>query len=144
MTATTAISILILLTLKHFFADWVYQGDYMLVGKTRDKGWVKPLSLHAGLHGIGTYLIVNMFVPFWYAGLIAVADTVLHFVVDRIKSKPGTWHSRFGPADVIDNELLSEQKIIAKRPFWVVLGLDQTLHHLTDILSVYLVYLYLT
>lgn len=106
------------LELKHFLCDFVYQTKYML-GKSNARNWRGPLLTHALVHGLATlavlavpgYLIGDLSLVVW----LAVADGLLHCVIDGIKSRcfrANIFHHRY----------------------WVILGLDQFLHSVTYIL----------
>lgn len=82
--------LLILFQIKHGLCDFPFQTPYMLQ-KFKDKGWVLPLSAHAGTHALGTFLILNLIpvrVPFEWTLILALFDFVVHFIVDRIKASP--------------------------------------------------------
>lgn len=107
--------LLVVYQIKHFLADYIFQGRYML-GKFKDKGWVLPLSCHVAVHGIMTLMIALVYGSlFWVAVGVMVLDMVVHFVMDRVKASPKML-GRFP----------SSQK-----EFWWSLGLDQMVHHLT-------------
>ena len=100
---------------KHFLADFLLQTDWMAAGKERPRGWLLPLSAHAGVHGALTaalFLVVSP--PLAWLGL---ADTLVHGVLDRLKS--------------IANRHL--QVTPRQTGFWWLFGADQTLHHLTHL-----------
>lgn len=93
--------------IKHFVCDFPLQATpYMY----RNKGtYGHPGGiLHAGIHGIGTWLILSP--------LAAIIDAVVHYHIDWAKMRLGA-HYNLRP----DN---SEW-------FWILLGLDQLLHYLT-------------
>lgn len=55
--------------------------------------WVNPLALHAGVHGVFTFLICLVFLrnsEYGFPNAIALAwfDFIAHFVVDRVKASP--------------------------------------------------------
>jgi len=108
-----ALAILILLVvyqLKHFTADYLLQGEYML-GKFKP-GWdfLGPLIAHVTVHGVFTFLIAAQALQLldhnmasntiwaWAAGLAAL-DATIHFFMDRIKASPkylGRWKAISG------------------------------------------------
>ena len=97
--------------LKHFLADYLLQGKYML-GKFKP-GWdfLGPLTAHVGVHGLMTFGICGVFWLFFaqgmlfddqalYAAGVALLDVSVHFVMDRIKASPkymGRWKPLTGP-----------------------------------------------
>jgi hypothetical protein len=87
----------------------------MVKGKAKVDDWFEPLFAHAGVHAIGTLLIVGHF-SYSLAWKLALADLILHFIVDRIKASP---------------DLLGSFKIDDKM-FWIALGWDQMLHHMIN------------
>lgn len=113
---TTVICIFLLLItfqLKHFICDYPLQGTYML-GKLRATNWVLPLAAHAAVHATATFLIAIWF-SLHLAIILAIADFILHFTIDRLKASPN-YGGRFKPDQPY---------------FWWALGADQMAHHLT-------------
>ena len=108
----TTLLIFTLLITKHFIVDFPLQQAYQYTNKGTygHPGGI----LHAGLHGIGTFLCLMVFSPF--AILLAFVDMVVHYHIDwakmNINSKLG-----WGPT--------------THEQFWWLLGLDQLLHYLT-------------
>jgi len=104
---------MLLLTLKHILADFVFQTNWMARGKDSKRGWALPLVTHCLVHGALTTLIVAALLPrLWFLGAI---DFAIHLVIDRAKS----WC-------VVTLEVTPQ-----KRWFWLLMGVDQALHHLT-------------
>ena len=77
-------TLLVVYQLKHFFADYWLQGNYML-GKFKDDwGFVLPLLAHVAIHGLFTLLICLMVKPeLWW---LFIVDITIHFCMDRIKA----------------------------------------------------------
>lgn len=111
--------LLILFQLKHFFADYLFQCKYML-GKFKNKGWIKPLFAHVFVHACFTFVIALYFSNFYLAILCVLTDSIIHFTMDRIKASP---------------KMLGRFKIDQKQ-FWWSLGFDQMIHHLTHYLLI--------
>ena len=102
--------------MKHFIADFVLQNVWMLQ-KARP-GWefVLPLSIHCGVHGFVTLVLVLYLNPaLWW---LAIADFGIHFLMDRIKAGP---------------RYLGRYTDVRSKSFWVCFGFDQMVHHLTHI-----------
>ena len=113
MTTTTILLVLFALQMKHFVVDFLLQTRYQLVNKGT---WGHPGGiLHAGLHGVGTYLCVALVTRPDIALGLALIDWTVHYHIDWAKMQ---LNSRLGltPAD---------------SRFWVLFGLDQLLHQLT-------------
>lgn len=110
---TTIFALLVAFQIKHFVCDFPLQTPYTL-GKTKATGWIKPLLAHAGIHASATFLITVMF-SIKLAVILALADLVIHFTVDRIKASPSLG-GRFNPSQPY---------------FWWALGADQMAHHIT-------------
>lgn len=111
-----AIGLLILIAvfqLKHFIADYLLQGKYML-GKFKLVGWELPLFAHASVHMAMTFLIVFFYLPFWMALILSVFDMMIHFAIDRLKV-------------VLSRDYDSSKD----KEFWWWLGADQMAHHYT-------------
>jgi hypothetical protein len=110
------ILLLVLLFTKHYIVDFPLQKPY----QWQNKGTYGHMGgiLHAGLHGIGTLLILVFFTEFQLALFLAMTDAIVHYHIDWAKMN---LNNKFGytPAD---------------EEFWWLLGLDQLLHSLTYIL----------
>ena len=105
--------LLIVFQLKHFICDYPLQGTYML-GKLRATDWALPLAAHAAVHATATFLIAIWF-SLHLAIILAIADFILHFTIDRLKASPNIG-GRFKPDQPY---------------FWWALGADQMAHHFT-------------
>ena len=119
---TSIFMLLVLFQLKHFLADYPLQTTYML-GKMQATGWIRPLATHAAVHACITAIIVLWYfillgqpmLALIFAPLLAIADFIIHFIVDRLKASPSLG-GRFNPTQPY---------------FWWALGADQMAHHLT-------------
>lgn len=82
--------------------------------------------VHAGLHGIGTLIVLAPFIG-TAAFLYAAIDTLTHYHIDWAKI-----------------QLSQKYDLKPERDewFWIVLGFDQLLHHLTYIAIVYYAFEY--
>lgn len=114
------------LFIKHFICDfplqmfpWLYQnkGRYLHLGGI----------VHAGSHGIGTFIVLSFFIDMRMAALLATIDFLLHYHIDWAKMNLSDYY------DLKPNN--SEW-------FWLLLGLDQLLHHLTYFAIVYYAFKY--
>ena len=115
--------LLILFQIKHFLADFPLQVNYMIFYKTKP-GWdfFIPLFFHSLVHSLFTLVITLIFAPsVWWLFLV---DLAIHFTMDRVKSSP---------------TLLGRFNDITKGPFWWCLGFDQMVHHLTDLLTIWII-----
>ena len=146
--------------IKHFLADYPLQTPYMLGKFQSGIGFVKPLAAHCGVHAAFTFMIVMMWNAEEYdrltvALLLAGFDFVIHFVMDRIKASPdmmGHWkalsaseyrqtvtagaHWKKGAI-----RELAELKLRHNKYFWWALGFDQMVHHLTDYVIIFVMFL---
>ncbi len=108
--------------IKHVLADYFFQTHWMVVGKYRKKGWLKPLFAHASVHALLTLILLLIFAPkLWY---LCVLDIAVHFSIDRIKAHP---------------KLGGRFKMEEGAKFWWAFGTDQMLHHLTHYLIIYFI-----
>lgn len=100
--------------IKHFVCDYPLQA---CPWQYRNKGtYGHPCGIvHAGLHGLATFLGLFILRP-EYALALALADFAVHYHIDWAKMNIGR---RF-------NLLPTNGEM-----FWQVLGLDQLLHYLT-------------
>ncbi len=108
------LSLFTLLILKHFIIDFPAQTPYQWMNKGTygHPGGI----LHAGLHGIGTFLCFALFFVTPFALIVGVLDMVIHYHVDWVKmnvNKKYGWKADTHPE------------------FWIALGLDQLAHYLT-------------
>jgi hypothetical protein len=145
--------LLVIYQLKHFLADYILQGKYML-GKFKDGWeWLLPLFLHVLVHGVCTYGIA-LFIKPELALSLATFDMIVHFIMDRIKASPNLL-GRFKPLTVeqygqlklydnanlishIHGEFQSNAQLLRSNTlFWWCLGLDQMVHHLTHYVIIY-------
>lgn len=155
--AILVFKLFILLTVfqfKHLIADYFLQGNYML-GKFKP-GWdfVKPLLAHVGVHMAFTFVILLVFCPWllWCQILgLTLLDGAIHFVMDRIKASPN-YLGKFKPltaeqykSNTMDLRSHSdfvkeaaENNIKSNTYFWWSLGLDQLVHHLSDLLIIFI------
>ncbi len=102
-------------SVKHFLADFVLQTSALARGKEQAHGWVVPLALHAGGHGVLTLLIALLVAPqLWWLGL---ADFAIHFLIDHGKTLIGR-RGGWTPQDA---------------QYWWLFGFDQFLHQATNI-----------
>jgi Protein of unknown function (DUF3307) len=110
-----AVAVWLAFELKHFVADFVLQTDTLAKGKERVEGWLIPLTIHAGIHGVLALVVALVFVPhLWWIGLV---DFGIHFCIDRGKSVAG----RMGGWT------------IKQHMYWVLFGFDQFLHQVTNV-----------
>lgn len=114
----TIIILLALFGIKHFICDFVLQNGKML----KDKGIYGASGglEHAAWHALGTLIILLIALPPYFgthlvAGILAIADGVIHYHIDWIKTN------------------LNKSYTPANREFWILLGADQGLHYLTYI-----------
>jgi hypothetical protein len=114
--------LLVLFQIKHYLADYPLQTDYML-RKFRQDGWVLPLLCHALIHGGFTLIIASAFAAPMVAISLAVFDTTIHFIMDRIKASPQIF-GKYQPDE---------------KPYWLALGLDQMVHHLTHYAIIFVI-----
>lgn len=121
----TIFILLIAFQAKHFLADFPLQNKYML-GKfyQENRNWIPPLLAHVSVHGAFTAIIsLITLAAFGFGGWsalvigvsLAVCDMIIHFIMDRIKASPFIWG----------------KYSIDQKQFWLALGTDQTVHHLT-------------
>lgn len=101
--------------LKHVIADFVLQSNAIAVGKDAATGWQLPLARHVAGHVILTLAIALIAAPgLWW---LALVDLVVHAGIDRGKSIARRVFNA-EPKDAV---------------FWWLIGIDQTLHHLTHL-----------
>lgn len=110
--------LLTLLFVKHWFADFVVQFEYMVEQKGQ-YGRIGGVE-HAILHGVLTTVLVAVFLDSVVPGLLlGLLDAVIHYHIDYVKA-------RFGTKDP------------ATQKFWIQLGADQMAHSMFYIWLVWL------
>jgi hypothetical protein len=114
--------LVVVFQIKHFIADFPLQFPYMLRKMSDNWDFLVPLSLHCGVHTLLTLAVCLLTAPaLWY---LAVLDFVIHFIMDRIKSGP-RYLGRFND--------------VHRSSFWIALGFDQMVHHLTHLYFIWLI-----
>jgi hypothetical protein len=107
--------VLLVMTLKHFVADFVLQTNWIAHGKNRSEGWLAPLAVHALCHAFLTLAIALLVAPrLWW---LAFVDFIAHATIDRGKTiigQRGGWG-------------------VNEARFWWLLGSDQLLHQATNV-----------
>ena len=149
--------LLIVYQLKHFIADYLLQGEYMLGKFKPDWSFIKPLLAHVGVHAIFTFTIATLLVAWPIALGLALLDAIVHFTMDRVKAghkylgkyKPVTSKEYIDAKNIIDSHTASTVTINKEKNrlrsnvlFWWSLGLDQMVHHLTHYSIIYLIILF--
>lgn len=104
-------TLLFLLLIKHSICDLALQGRF--TSKQGDKKNLTDIKgyLHAGDHAIGTFLVALLFVGLLPALGIAIADFILHFVIDYIKRR---YTLKIKQSD---------------KKYWVIQSIDQIAHY---------------
>jgi Protein of unknown function (DUF3307) len=111
----TLCALLVVMALKHFLADFLFQTGWIARGKERRQGWFAPLAVHVLIHAAFTLCIALAIAPrLWW---LALVDLAVHASVDRCKSLLSQW----GGWDATQGQ------------YWWVLGFDQFLHQVTNV-----------
>jgi hypothetical protein len=141
---TLTFVLLAIYQLKHYLADFPLQTPWML-GKFNEKGWVKPLAAHAGVHACFTGFICSIYFALLDTSPkhlllvfgLALFDFATHFTMDRIKASPkmlGKYKSLCSHNFQYKDSMAPEEwarKVRSNKKFWRSLGIDQMVHHLT-------------
>ncbi len=111
---------LFLLFIKHFICDFPLQANPWMY---RNKGtYMHPGGIvHAGIHAIGTLLVLAPFIGSTSV-MYALIDMVVHYHIDWAKMNLSQ-HYDLQPTN-------SER-------FWILLGFDQLLHHISYFMIIY-------
>lgn len=111
---------IILLIWVHFAADFIFQNDKIALNKSSS---IKYLALHSIIYG-GTFVILAPYIVNHYWGyMLFLSNTILHFIVDFFTSKLTTY-------------LWKEEE---RHWFFVVIGVDQSIH-ITSLILIYYFY----
>lgn len=113
---------LILISVKHYLVDWVFQTDEM----ANEKG-NKPtlLFLHGLEHAIGTFMIGIFFISPVKILMIAMMEILIHCLIDFTKSRIQMYTKWSFP----------------QKKFLIAMGFDQMLHMLTYIGFAYYIFM---
>ncbi|PPC87537.1 MAG: hypothetical protein CTY37_03360 [Methylotenera sp.] len=111
---------LFLLFIKHFICDFPLQAYPWMY---RNKGtYLHPGGIvHALIHGIGTTIVLLPFISL-VALMYGIVDWLVHYHID--------W-AKMGVSKRYDLQPNNSEK------FWILLGFDQLLHHITYFALVY-------
>jgi len=112
--AAAVLLVVLILEIKHFFADYPLQSTWMVENKGT---WGHPAgAVHALVHAVLTSLAFLVITPTLFVGLAIIAgEFVIHYHIDVAKE-----------------HLVRRFKVTSMDgKFWVLLGLDQLAHHLT-------------
>lgn len=115
-----ALILLILLQVKHMFADFYLQTPRMLVG--RDRYLHMGRAQHAGVHAVGSViglLLIGAAIPFVL--LLVAAEWVAHYHIDWGKGRYSDM-TGYTPFD---------------SGYWRAIGFDQALHQLTYVAMIW-------
>ena len=122
--ANTAFVPLFWLFVKHFICDFPLQANPWLY-RNKDNYMHPGGIVHAGLHGLGTLIVLAPFIG-GLAIQLAVFDMLVHYHIDWAKMNIGKRY------DLQPNN--SEH-------FWILLGFDQLLHHVTYFMIIYFAFI---
>lgn len=155
------LALLVIFQFKHYYADYKLQNEYML-GKFKEKGWVKPLAAHCFVHASFTFVIAAITLNLYTMFALAAFDFIVHFIMDRIKASPKLLgrHKAISPEKYkqLKNDILVTSKVgdweafdqardmfgmamESNRKFWLALGIDQMVHHLTHYVIIFVILL---
>lgn len=111
--STLSTLFLFLLLIKHSVCDLALQSRF--VNKQGDKKNLTDIKgyLHAGDHAIGTFVVALLFVGILPALGIAIADFVLHFIIDYTKRR----------------YTLAKNLKQSNSKFWYIQSIDQIAHY---------------
>ncbi|HNU66717.1 MAG TPA: DUF3307 domain-containing protein [Methylotenera sp.] len=105
---------LIWLFVKHFICDFPLQATPWMYRNKGTYGHAGGLA-HSALHGIGTFVILFYWLGL-HAWVYAMAETMIHYHIDWAKMNTNRYFNL---------------KPDSSEWFWISLGFDQLLHHLT-------------
>ncbi len=152
---TPIITFLIIFQAKHWLADYPFQIPWMLQKFRADWSFLLPLAVHAAVHGSMTFVIAGLWCGATNLGVglalkVAALDFVVHFTMDRVKAGPrylGRFKPLFGSEYLAAQEALqlgigygydrAVKNLRANKYFWLSLGFDQAVHHLTHYWIIY-------
>ena len=102
------------LVIKHGICDFALQSTWMVAGKGRYGHWGGVC--HVAIHGLGSLAVLAFAPAAWSLVLTLIAvELLVHYHIDWAKEQIGR-RAGWTPND---------------QGFWIAIGVDQTLHHLT-------------
>jgi hypothetical protein len=119
----TAITLLILLQLKHWYIDFVNQTSEEIAHKGTYGNWIG--LAHSIKHGVGTLMVVLAITGsdfFLDALVVASLDFAIHYHMDWFKVRATARYT------------------VSDAKFWWWMGFDQMVHQLTYLLILYMVF----
>ena len=123
MTPTVIIGYVLFLMITHFYSDFVFQSHWMASNKSSNN---VALTLHVSIYSAFFFLASFLVLPHLtlYQSIEFTGITfITHFITDHITS-------------IITNKLWEKKDM---HNFFVVIGLDQLIHHVTLIISFFYV-----
>lgn len=151
--------LLIVFQFKHLLSDYFLQGEYMLGKFKPNWAFLFPLLAHVGVHAAMTFAIAMFLVSWKLSILLALGDASIHFAMDRIKAGPkymGRWKPLTAQEWIASRNIITtyygphyettikqaKARLRGNRLFWISLGWDQMIHHLTHYGIIYFIILF--
>lgn len=120
VTVQTVLMVLLLLQVKHMFADFFLQTPAMLADRSRlwHSGRLAHVTIHAGLS-----LVIFVFggAPLIFALLVCLAELITHYLIDLSK---GLHSDKTGDGPDTSG-------------YWRAFGMDQLAHQITYVAMVW-------
>jgi len=126
MTLFEILCLYLAFRVKQVVCDFFLQTSWMALtkGNPLKEGGARALMAHAGVHALGTLLIVLVAAPrFWW---LAIVDFVVHAAIDKFKARI---NAKYGWT-------------YNDTHYWWAFGIDQEAHNLTHL--VYIIILVLS
>lgn len=115
---TLSLTVILLLCLAHYVADFVFQTDWMAQNKSKTN---YPLFVHVCTYSSVLFLFLLPVVPTKDLILFAFLNGILHFIIDYFSSR-------------LSSKLYREGRLgsstIPNFGFFSIIGLDQLLHYI--------------
>lgn len=116
----TALWLLILLQVKHLFADYFLQTPRMLMNRDRYAHWGR--AEHAGLHAILSFLaLILIGAPLGFSVILSLLEFIVHYHIDWAKGRHSV-STKLGPEEA---------------GYWRAFGVDQFMHQLTYVVMIW-------
>lgn len=143
MEPTGMLTLMALLLLKHYVADFPLQRPFMFANKGTYGDWGG--IAHAAVHGLGTFLVVEFPVGFVAALWFGVFDGFVHYHIDWAKvklcfsrgwSEYVTQAYKRGPFEYYgdSSKMVRPHLAIYSNAYFQALGVDQLAHAATYVL----------
>lgn len=122
---TTTLIAFIALNVCHWLADFTHLStSWMLNAKKHGKP-LYPIFVHALVHALLFFVTIWALYDLDKALFAGGFQLITHFFIDLLKGRLNLWFKKL--------------EDMYARPYWIVMGADQMMHHFVIIITIYLI-----